>query len=135
MKIKKRYFVLGKKASIFYDPSTRLKVTSSDKSKPAELEMLVSKRVKLALDKGHIIEIEGPQKGDTKDDEKEGNVKEITAEALKSASNEDLEKAHTKKEFLEFYKENYEVNEDDEKAFMKKTKEDMIVFLKEGEEE
>lgn len=133
---KKRYFVLGKKASIFFDPVTRLKVTSTDTSKPDETEAPLSKRIKMALEAGHIKQLEGPtdapQTENTEEDEKS---KELTVEALKTVKAKDLGKAHSAEEFMAFYKENYEVSEEDEKAFAKMNKTEKAKFLQDAEAE
>jgi hypothetical protein len=134
---KKRYFVLGKKASVFFDPVTRLKVTSTDTSKPDETDAPLSKRVKMALEAGHIKSLDGPTDApetDTSED-KDDTPKELTVEALKSVKAKDLAKAHSGEEFMTFYKENYEVSEEDEKAFEKMNKTAKAKFLQDAEEE
>lgn len=130
---KKRYFVLGKKASIFFDPVTRLKVTSTDTSEPDTSEAPLSRRTKMALEKGHIKELDGPTDAPEKGAEDEKKSNELTVEALKTVKAKDLGKAHSAEEFMTFYKENYEVSEEDEKAFAKMNKTEKAKFLQDAE--
>lgn len=134
-KAKKRYFVLGKKASVFYDPFTGLKVTSQ--LKPASLEKPLSKRVQLALDNKHIIQVESGDEieVENKSQENESKGPKLTAEAILGMDAETLDKNHTKKDFIEYYKENWEVDEDDIAKFSKMTNAKMIAFLKDEEED
>lgn len=56
-----KFYKLGKKASIFVDPSTQLKVT---KNKPGRLEDPPNPSIVEASSKGHIIEIDEDQYDD-----------------------------------------------------------------------
>lgn len=126
--IKKRYFVLGKEASIFYDPKTELKVLSHDQKNPDVYEKgITTGMMQLALGAGHIVELDAPVAEAKKVSEKGADEEELNAEqtALKAKLD-----PMTDEELQNYYTENYsEVTDKDLKKFNKLTREARITFL------
>lgn len=60
----KKYYILGKQASVFWDPSTKFKVVSHDQDEPHEFDGKISKTMAKAIQAGHIIEVNAPQKAE-----------------------------------------------------------------------
>ncbi len=135
-----KYFILSEKASIFWDPTSQLKVVSSDKDKPDSFEGPLNARIKVAIQHRHIIEVEAPkgkkavkaldekaQKDvDANDDEDEGNDIELKDKKLSEMTDEELEKHYT---------ETFEVSEADLAKFKKLKTKAKVKFLEEEEEE
>jgi hypothetical protein len=131
-----RYFKLGKLASIFWDASAfnmkdksrGLKVTRGD---IAEFQGPLSKRTELALSAGHIVEVKAEDVKKVQDklnkeleDGKKGQDIPSTNKGFNNMSVEEL---------VEYYKENYEVTEEDVVKFAKKKPKKMVQFLEELE--
>lgn len=108
----KRYFVLGKEASIFYDSAIGMMVRSKDKDAPDTFEGSLSKKADTALKHGHIVEVDAPNASGSGS----GKVN------LKKMKDEEL---------MAFYKENFQVTEEDEKTFKALSKAEKIKFLEE----
>ena len=113
---KTRYFILGKGCSIFFDPSSRLKVVSSKSSEPSEFKGgKNTKRMEIALKHSHIVELDGPGEEEEADDEP------TTEEVVNALSK--------KADSLEYYKENFDVTEEDEAKFEAMTLKEQKAFL------
>lgn len=127
-KVQKMYFVLGKEASIFWDPKAQLKVMSKDQSAPDVWEgEMMTKQMELAVQHGHIIKLDAPapkadKVADDDDDEKDKPLfeGEATEEKLMALDDAQLEK---------YYQENFEVSKKDLKKFQELDKAARVKFL------
>lgn len=131
----KRYFILGKNASVFWDPKSRLKVTSSDPANPTPFEGALSNRVKLALHANHIVQVDEPEpKAEVVATKKAPEPPPADKKKIAEYSKEEMANL-SDAELLALYKDEFEVTAKDEKAFSKKSREERIAFLTEEEEE
>lgn len=153
----KRYFVLGAKASVFYDPDSQLKVVSSDPKAPDEFDGKMTPRIEEAMRFNHIIEVKPngggrvapAEAGKEAPKETKKLVKTLSAAQAKEVEDEqegedenednqdtgekvDITKMD-KDQLLAYYKENYDVSPADEEAFKKLKLKGMIKFLQEEE--
>lgn len=117
-----KYLKLGKKASSFFEPSLRLKV---QQGVPAAFEGKPTKRLGTAIRMGHVVEID-----------KATYEKLLKAKPEKTAESEDqgdiFEKMNSNK-LVGFYKANYEVSEEDLKAFKKLSVKEQRDFLRDAD--
>lgn len=126
-----RYFILGPNASVFWDPTSKLKVVSSDENAPDALHGNMTDRIKLALKANHIQEIKSfkPKKeeetGEAASTEATIETKKETKKAPKQS---DLTKM-TKDQLVAYYKENYETTDEDIKNFSAMKPKQMVQFL------
>lgn len=117
----KHYFILGKDASIFFDPKTECKVLSKDQSKPDEYTGVISPMMNLAIGAGHIVKLDAPvPKGKKAEEEEEDEEKPKTKEELLAMTDEALEA---------FYKENFQTSKKDLEKFGKLSHEEKVDFL------
>lgn len=134
-----RYFILSKDASIFWDPSSKLKVVSSDEANPDAHDGQMTERIKIALKHNHIIEVKLSGKKtvkalsksqedevDKNDDEDEGNDVELTDRKLTEMTQEEL---------IKYYTDTFEVSTEDLAKFKKLKQKAMVKFLEEEAEE
>jgi hypothetical protein len=122
---KATYYGLGKTATNFYCPITKLKVTNGGFSK---LSVNPTKRITNAVKHGHLVEA-------TKVDYEKWTSKQ---EGLGSGKLEEDEldlSAMTNNKLVDYYKLNYKVSEDDVKVFSKLNKEEKVKFLQDDEDE
>ena len=103
-----KYYILGKDASVFWDPTTRTKIVSSDKSNPTEVTKPVSKRMALAIKHGHIVEVPAPVAGETVQP-----VEDKKASKSKNKKPKDMDD----EELKAYYLENYEVSDEEMAEF------------------
>lgn len=123
---KTRYFVLGKEASIFWDPTLKLKVVSRDQTNPTRAEISkFSKRLDQALKNGHVIELKAPVPVPST-----VQVEEEKNRVSKPKSITEM----TDKELINHYKDNYQVSPKDLKAFKAMALEEKVKFLQEEDE-
>lgn len=129
----KRFFVLGEKASIFWDPSAKnterkdgaIKVTAG---KAAPYVGPVSKRMKLAIQHGHIEEVKEAEA-------EEVNKEESDIDDTPDNNGPDFDKMN-KDQLTAYYKANYEdVSEEDIEEFSNKKKAEMIEYLSEEDDD
>lgn len=150
------YIKLGKKASCFYDMSSKVNLRHPDE--PAEVKQM-TKRIQAGLNGGAIVEIqpdefekmnqkwlgknpeppENPEGSTTKAKDKDkgkkgkGKDKEPDEETPKEKLRNELKKKN-EAELLAYYKDSFSVEAADEKAFNKMSPEEKVEFLLEDEE-
>lgn len=135
-----KYYKLGVKASSFYDSKSTLSI--SNKAVVAiEDDRISSKKIQRALESGHIIEVkESEFKGYETSVEKAKEAKEkgkpVGFKAPDEISDEEEEGGEDelsnmkKEELIKHVQDNYELSEDDLKAFSSKKKEEMLQTIK-----
>jgi len=106
-----RYFILGKEASIFFDPVVNFKVTTKDETAPEGYEGVPTKKMDVAVKHGHLVEVDGP--------EETGKAGTVNLKKLNDAA------------LVAYYKENFDVSDEDEKTFKALSKAEKIKFLEE----
>lgn len=123
------YFKLGPKSSIFFDSKTGLKVTANNPASVDSLKARTSKKIAEAKANNHIIEIT------------EDEFKKLSASVESNDSDEDnlpieekLSKMN-KAELMEYYKENFEVDDNLIADFNKLNKDERVKFLVDLESE
>ena len=114
---KKRFFVLGPKASVFFDPQSQVKVLSQ--KDPFEYEGRDTVRIKIALANNHIRVLSDAEVKEYQD---------IKAEEV------DLEEM-TKKELIAHFKDSFEYSDEQLADFEKLKKDDMIARIEEWEKD
>jgi len=125
-----RYFILGPSASVFWDPTSKLKVVSNDEANPDALHGNMTERIKLALKANHIQEVKGFKPVDK--EESESGDKVETKKEKKVPVQNDLTKM-TKDQLISYYKENYETTEADITNFSAMKPKAMVQFLQDEE--
>lgn len=114
-----KYVKLGKKAECFYDSYVKLKVLKREVIELTKKQE-VSPKVRRAIQTGHL-EVA------TKDD-----YNDYIGEVENPKEETEFDEM-TKKELTDYYKQTFEVSEEEVVAFSKKTKEKMIEELEELE--
>ncbi len=142
MAAKLKYYKLGSKASSFFCPKTRLKVVNSLPGKAAVPLARSSKAIIQALRNGHLVEIKEEEysemieaealKGDSK--RKEIESVKVATEATSEISVSDFRKMN-KDQMFTYYKDQYDVDKEDQEEFKALNKADMLEKLIELEEE
>ena len=127
-----KYFILGPSASVFWDPTSRLKVVSTDPENPDCLVGNVNKRIEAALKQNHIQEVKG-FKPKPKADEEETEEVVVQPKKAEKKKESNLSKM-TKDQLISYYKENYEVTEDDVKNFSAMKPKAMVEFLEDEDQ-
>lgn len=123
---KTTYLKLSEQASMFYCPVSRMKVT---KTSPAKLEGKYSKKIKNAINSGHLIKIKGGEYDDLMED---------YDAAIKKARKLAAERANNKSAKTRQVNDNLAGrsgdDEEDEKPLSKQTREELIETLEDLED-
>lgn len=106
------YLKLGETASVFYDSTSKLLIAGKDEV--IEYKGQLTKKIRVALSNGHIVKTE-PKKVEVEDEKPDEKP---------------LDKM-TKKELVTYFKENYEVTEEELAEFSKKSQKEMVEYLSE----
>jgi len=142
----KRYFVLGSKngASVFVDPQSKLKVVSN--KTPVEYLGPITARISVALKHNHIKDMDedkalkalakaAKEKEENPNDKKEVKAPEAPLELTEEEKAEQLVNSFTKKDdAIDYYKENFEHDEDTLAKFSELKLKEMKEYLLEDEE-
>lgn len=122
--VSKRYFILGAEASIFWDPTSQLKVLSRDAKSPDVHEGTVNSRIALAIKAGHIIEVDEPEPAG--EEVKSSSKPAATSKPSKPSTSKSKKLGITEDEDEEDDEDEDEDNEDDEKGLDDLTKEELL---------
>ena len=104
-------FKLGPKASMFYDPQSKVKVTPNSIT---EFDGRMTARLQLALKNGHIVEM---------DEEDKAELKSKLEAGLPIFEN------MNKGDLLKYYADNFEVSDEEAAEFAKQSKGKMVEVL------
>jgi len=116
-----KYFILGPQSSVFWDPTTRTKIVSSDKDNPTEVKKM-SKRMELAIAQKHIVEVPSPLAKES-----------VPADGKKNkGTNKKKLKDMTDAELAAYYEENFVVGEGDMEIFKAMDTKAKLKFLSEA---
>lgn len=120
-----KFVKLGKGASIFYCPVTKVKALPGN---PVEVKKR-SKKIDVAISNGHLTEITKEEfekilSGEATD--KGNDNSNDTQKPIQKMNNEEL---------IKFYEDTYEVSEEDIEAFKALKKAEKVKFLEDLEEE
>jgi len=125
-----KYFKLGANSSVFFCSRTNVKVLESSPAKISTIQLRDSKKLTVAIANKHLIEITQEEFNGIAAKDDDSGV-DVTAGETTAA---DLKKLN-KDQLFTYYKDNYEVDDDDEEEFNAKSKADMVSYILELEKD
>lgn len=110
-------FRLGDKASVFYDPQSKVKILPNQ---IVDFEGRMTSRLSIALKHGHIVKLDADEAEELQD---------------KLDSGTPIFTSMMKGDLLKYYVDNYNVSDEEGADFAKKTKGKMVEILEDLEED
>lgn len=122
--MRSNYFILGKKAGMFFDPMSRLKVLPSHTKEvpaeiPAKAQGKLLPKVEAAIKGGHIVEVPAP------------GTETATSVAPQGSHFTKMKDA----QLVKYYEATFEVKAEDVKNFKALSRDEKVKFLEEAEAE